>query len=105
MTTILYGAGGALLVGGVALALVGRNAAGNVDEDAKAGKYATNPDKYTADRDSADTTAYAGWGLAAAGAGVLLWAVLSPTPAKAPTAGASWWVAPTGNGLAVGLAF
>ncbi|MBM4344724.1 MAG: hypothetical protein FJ100_15265 [Deltaproteobacteria bacterium] len=105
MTTLLYGAGGALVLGGAALVLVGRNTADNVDTDAKAGKYATNPGKYTTDRDSADITAYAGWGVAAAGAGMLLWAVLLPTPAKAPTAGAGWWVAPTADGFAVGGSF
>ncbi len=103
MTTMLYGAGGALVAGGVALVLVGRNTATTVDADAKAGKYASDPDKYTADRDSADSIAYAGWGVAAAGAGVLLWAVLAPP--KASTAGPAWWLAPTGNGLVLGGAF
>ena len=87
---VLYTAGGIALVGGVSLAIVGYLGAVDVNDRAAKGEYKSGPYiKYTEDLQAQDNLAYAGWGLAALGAGAVGWAWLS-TPKVATPSKVSW---------------
>ncbi len=93
LSTVLLISGGTLAVGGLALAMVGRSAATTANDDYKAGTYKGDRNKYESDRSSSDNLAYAGWGLAAAGTGVIVWGLMSGSPA-APAKKGVWQLWP-----------
>lgn len=95
-TAMIVGGGG-LTVAGVVVALIGRSQATSANTDYAAGKYAGNRDKYEADRGSSDKLAYAGWGLAAAGVGVLAWGWMTGQPTT-PAKTTGWQVLPVAVG-------
>lgn len=94
----LYTAGGVALVGGLSLAVVGYLGAVDVNNRAAAGEYKNGPyAKYTEDLQGQDNLAYAGWGLAALGAGAVGWAWLS-TPKAEVAPAVSWqWLPRVGQ--------
>lgn len=99
MQVVLYTAGGVALVSGLSLAVVGYLGAVDVNDRATNGEYKNGPySKYTEDLQAQDNLAYAGWGLAALGAGAVGWAWLS-TPKATPAAAVSWqWLPRVGHG-------
>ena len=107
MQVVLYTAGGVALVSGLSLALAGYLGAVDVNDRATNGEYKQGPySKYTEDLQAQDNLAYAGWGLAALGAGAVGWAWLStPNAAAAPVAGSpvSWQWLPRVDSDGAGL--
>ncbi|MSQ83407.1 MAG: hypothetical protein EXR77_11060 [Myxococcales bacterium] len=102
---LLYGAGGALVATGALLVVLGRNGADTVHRAALAHEYKDDYPRYLKDRASADTMYYVGYGAAAAGAGVLLWAFLVPSLPSPENKATTWYVLPTARGAVWGLQF
>ncbi len=94
----LYTAGGVAVVTGLSLAVVGYLGAVDVNDRAANGEYKSGAySKYTDDLQAQDNLAYAGWGVAALGAGAVGWAWLSTPKADQPVK-VSWrWLPRVAN--------
>lgn len=79
----LYAGGGALLAGGVLVAVLGTRVASEANDKYKSGGYASYQ-AYLDAKGGADAMYWAGLGGAVAGAGLIVWGALLPATTEAP---------------------